>query len=95
MTTITRDEWLREFERVMCQMRPDSEGMTTDELARSWGCSIRVARERLGLTRNRLVVGRKRATTLDGRSTLVPCYRLTPLTRTKREGLYPKAAKKR
>jgi hypothetical protein len=79
MTTITRDEWLKELERVMASRTGMQGGMTARELAGLWGCCTRVALERLHLLSDRLVVGHKPTVSISGRNTLVPCYRLKPV----------------
>ena len=76
MTTITRDEWLAELERVMAARDPKADGLTARELADQWGCCTRVALDRLGMLRERVTVGYKRGTSISGRNTMVPCYRL-------------------
>ena len=76
MTTITRDEWLAELERVMAARDPKAYGLTSDELAVQWGCCKRVALDRLKMLGDRLTVGYKRGTSISGRNTMVPCYRL-------------------
>ena len=78
MTTITRDEWLKELERVMVSRKGTVDGMTARELAGVWGCCTRVALERLHLLRARLVVGTKPSVAISGRNTTIPCYRLKP-----------------
>ncbi len=89
MTTITRDEWLSELERVMRQQKPDADGLTAQELADTWGCCRAVALKRLGLMKDRLVVGRRRYVGLAGKAGMVPCYRLVV------EPTRAKAAKRR
>jgi hypothetical protein len=91
--TITRDEWLAELERVMAHRGPGADGLTAKELAERWGCCRRVALERLQLLHDRLVVGNKRALSVAGRQTQVPCYKLKPVeTRraAKRRSTHPK-----
>lgn len=103
MTTITRDEWLAELERVMGQQNPDSGGMTAQELADTWGCCRAVALKRLKLLQPRLVVSRRRHVGLDGKAGMVPCYRLVSPTVPKRREIattpdrthHAKAAKRR
>ena len=77
MTSITRDEWLNELERVMAQ-RPSSDGLTSQELADRWGCCRRVALERLNRLRDRVAIGKKAHVGIDGRMSMVACYRLNP-----------------
>jgi hypothetical protein len=79
MTTITRDEWLAELERVMAQRGPGGDGLTAGELAEKWGCCRRVALERLKMLQGRLDVGSRRGLSVAGRPTQVPCYRLKPV----------------
>ena len=74
--TITRDEWLAEVERVLRQHRPDADGFTAQELADQWGCCRAVALKRLGMIRDRLIVGHRSATGISGRHTTVPTYKL-------------------
>jgi hypothetical protein len=76
--TITRDEWLTELERVMRQRRPQSGGMTSEELAQMWGCCRAVARLRLQMLRGRLVVGRRSIPGIDGKDNSAPTYALGP-----------------
>ncbi|MCX6551190.1 MAG: hypothetical protein NTY02_09340 [Acidobacteria bacterium] len=74
---ITTDAWQAELERVM--MRPPSgeaNGLSAQELCQATGRGIRWVRGRLGMVRDRLIVGRKTAYGIDGRQTTVPCYRL-------------------
>jgi hypothetical protein len=97
-TTITRSEWLAEFERVMAQQCADADGMTAQELADMWGCCRAVALKRLQAMRERLVVGRRRCVGLDGKAGMVPCYRLvSPAAPHRREATthHAKAAKRR
>jgi hypothetical protein len=76
---ITRDEWLAELERVLAQRDPKADGLTSGELAEKWGCCRRLALERLNLMKDRLSVGKKRMSSIDGRNTLVACYKLKPV----------------
>jgi hypothetical protein len=76
MTTITRDEWLAELERVMRQRQPDSGGMTAQELADQWEVCRPVALKRLGMIRDRLVVSQRRIIGIGGKATYAPTYRL-------------------
>jgi hypothetical protein len=76
--TITRDEWLSEFERVMRQPRQGDPGMSSWEIADALGVGThRVnALLREAHRAGRLIVGRKPGNALDGRRCMVPCYRL-------------------
>lgn len=74
--TITRDEWLAEFERAMREMPTRDEGITARELGEAWGCGPRAVLERLKRIGPRLVCGRKSITDLAGRQTTTFCYRL-------------------
>lgn len=87
-TTITRDEWLTEFERLMHATRPGDPGLSTEEIADALGVGMhRVNRlMRDAFKQGRVVVGRKPGMALDGRRCMVPCYQLKPAA---------KAAKKR
>ena len=82
--TITRDEWLTELERVMRQQRPDSDGMSAEELAAAWKVCKRVALERLNLLRDRVIVGQRRVTAISGRMAVCPTYKLAPLATRKK-----------
>ena len=75
MTTITRDEWLAELERVM-RRQSDAEGMTAQELADKWGVCRPVALKRLGLIRDRLIVGQRRSLNIGGKFSMSPTYKL-------------------
>lgn len=76
--TITRSEWLSEFERVMRQPRQGDPGLSTWEIAEALGVGQhRVnALLRVAHRQGRLLVGRKPGDALDGRRCMVPCYRL-------------------
>ena len=76
--TISRDEWLSEFERVMRQPRQGDPGLSTVELSDALGVGAhRVnALLRVAHRAGRLVVGRKPGNALDGRRCMVPCYQL-------------------
>lgn len=75
-TTITRDEWLAELERV--GIGKDADGMTTDEMARATGRSLKWVRDSV---RELLRAGRweqagtKTIARIDGRPTSVTAYR--------------------
>lgn len=88
--TITRDEWLSEFERVMNAQPKGDPGLTTAEIAEVLGVGEhRVNRIiRQALRAGRLRVGRKPTPfgSSDGRRSSSPCYQLLPV---------PKAAKRR
>ena len=77
--TITRDEWLAEFERVMRPRRSDP-GLTAWELADSLGIPQSRAQRMLKLAhrQGRLICGRKPCIATDGRAIMVPCYQLQP-----------------
>ena len=76
-TTITRDEWLAEFERAM-ESRLDGEGMTIREISELLGIGEERSRMMLRRIQPRIVASRKLWTGIDGRRTQVPCYRLKP-----------------
>lgn len=73
--TITRDEWLAEVERVMRQRNSD-DGITAQELADKWGCCRPVALRRLGMIRDRLIIGQRRVLGISGKATYTPTYKL-------------------
>jgi hypothetical protein len=78
-TTITRDEWMAEFERVMsAPASAEGHGTTAREISTETGRSIQWIQERLRQMRSRLIVTRRRGLTVDGRGCTVPCYRLKP-----------------
>lgn len=87
MTTITRDEWLSEFERVMRQQPKGDPGLATWELAEMLGVGEHYVKRMLrkALRAGRLKSGKKPGWALDGRRCMVPCYQLVTA----------KAAKKR
>ena len=76
-TTITRDEWLAEFERAM-QNAANGDGMTVREIAAQMKLSEERCRLLLRRIQPRLIASRKLWTGIDGRHTTVPCYRLKP-----------------
>jgi hypothetical protein len=86
MTTITRDEWMAEFERVMHAQRPGDPGLSSYELAQQ----MRITPARVNdLLRKvaesgRLRCGRKPHIAIDGRHTMVPCYTTLPSAGVKR-----------
>lgn len=86
--TITRDEWLSEFERVMRRQRPSDPGMTSHEISEVLGIGQHRVNYllRAAFRAGRLRVGKKPTAALDGRRCLAPCYQLMP---------EKKAAKKR
>ena len=85
--TITRDEWLSEFERVMGAPRKGDPGLSAWEIADALGVGTHRANALLkeAYRAGRLKVGRKPGTAIDGRRCMVPCYEL----------IKAKAAKKR
>ena len=86
-TSITRDEWLSEFERLMHTTRPGDPGLSTEEIADALGVGMhrvnRMMRE--AFKAGRLQVGKKPGLALDGRKCMVPCYQLTPMAPNRRE----------
>jgi predicted transcriptional regulator len=77
--TITCDEWLAEFERVMtAPASAEGHGSTVREIATETGRSIQWIQEHLRYMRHRLIVTRRREMTVDGRTCFIPCYRLKP-----------------
>ena len=78
MTTITRDEWLAEFERVLKSHALGDEGLSVAEISASTGVSCKTVCLRLNKIRHRLIVGSKFALRLDGRPTYIPCYQIKP-----------------
>lgn len=102
--TITRDEWLSEFERVMRQQPTGDPGLSTVELSGLLhvGPHRVNALLREAFRSGRLKVGRKPSAALDGRRCMVPCYQLKPavpnrrkMTRTTDIRQHAKAAKRR
>lgn len=97
--TITRDEWLSEFERVMAAPRKGDPGLSAFEIASSLGVGDARVHEllRQAFRAGRLTVGRKTGVAIDGRRIMVPCYQLAAPTRQPTRHLAPtqKAAKKR
>lgn len=78
-TTITRDEWLAEFERVAnAHASDDGRGMTVAEFMVATGHSNHWVHVRLQALRPRLIVTKRCGVAIDGRPILTPCYRLKP-----------------
>ena len=84
--TITRDEWLSEFERVMRQQPKGDPGLATWELAEMLGVGEHYVNRmmRKALRSGRLKVGRKPGIAIDGRKIMVPCYQLVGAKAAKR-----------
>ncbi|MEN6429701.1 MAG: hypothetical protein ABFC80_02505 [Coriobacteriales bacterium] len=74
--TITRDEWLAEFERVLREMPTRDEGVTTKELGEAWDMGPRAVLDRLKKMGPRVTHGRKTIVDMAGRTTTTFCYRL-------------------
>lgn len=77
--TITRDEWLAEFERVLYHSpRPEDGWMTAREIGEAMvpSRSSRAVLARMYRYRDRILVGRKAITDLAGRETTTFCYKL-------------------
>ena len=76
--TITRDEWLGEFERVMRGTGRGDPGLTTWELGDRLGITHAKADMLLqtAAREGRLLIGKKPGTARDGRRCMVPCYQL-------------------
>jgi hypothetical protein len=73
--SINLDEWLAELTRL--QESP-SDAWTVQEMAAQTGKSVKSVRDklRLGIAAGTVQITRKHTTTLDGRSSLVPAYRI-------------------
>jgi hypothetical protein len=80
MTTITRDEWLSEFERIMRQQPKGDPGLSTEELAEMLGVGQHRVNKllRVAFRQGRLRAGKKPGQALDGRRVMVPCYQMVP-----------------
>jgi predicted ArsR family transcriptional regulator len=77
--TITRDEWLAEFERVLREIpQRNDEGLTAREISAALGIGPKAILEKLRLLGPRVVAGRKTITDMAGRQTTTFCYRLRP-----------------
>lgn len=78
-TTITRDEWLAEFERVAnAGNTDDGGGMTMEEFAAATGHHKKWVGEVLKRLQPRVIVTYRRGRSISGRQMLTPCYRLKP-----------------
>ena len=75
--TITRDEWLAEFERVLRETPGrNDDGLTAREIGGAIGLSPRGVLEKLRRLGPRVVAGRKTITDMAGRTTTTFCYQL-------------------
>jgi predicted ArsR family transcriptional regulator len=75
--TITRDEWLAEFERVLRETPGrNDEGLTAREIGAALGIGPKAILEKLRRLGPRVVAGRKTITDMAGRQTTTFCYRL-------------------
>jgi len=72
---ITHEELVAEIERID---KEHSDGASVTELAAKTGRSREtiLARLKTAAAEGRLVVGRKRVFSIDGRPTMVPCYKV-------------------
>jgi CRP-like cAMP-binding protein len=76
--TITREEWLAELERVLVPPTGTLDGLTATEIAVQSGITRSRVMVLLGRAsaQGQLQIGRKPVTAIDGRLSMVPCYRL-------------------
>ena len=75
--TITHEEWFAELERIGV-LAGDADGATVTELVDASGRGDNWVRNkvRLGIRAGVIEIVRKQMTTIDGRQTLVPAYRM-------------------